>query len=76
MASPCARAKRPRSRHEDCRDAGASFWQPHVFELAGLMRPGGNALRLTVTGSLATRYCRPVPYGLSVREGESPVEQA
>ena len=57
------------------RDAGASFWQPHVFELAGLLRPGRNTLRLTVTGSLANRYGRPVPYGLSVREGEAPAEQ-
>lgn len=57
------------------RDAGASFWQPHVFELAGLLHPGRNALRLAVTGSPANRYGRPVPYGLSVREGESPGEQ-
>lgn len=54
---------------------GASFWQPYVFELAGLLRPGRNTLRLTVTGSLANRYGRPVPYGLSVREGEAPAEQ-
>lgn len=50
-------------------DAGAAFWSPCSFELAGLARPGANRLRLTVTGSLANRYgVRPVPYGLGVKE--------
>ena len=51
------------------RDAGAVFWSPCSFELKGLLHPGVNRLRLTVTGSLANRYgLRPVPYGLSVAE--------
>ena len=47
-------------------DCGASFWTPHRFEIpAGALRPGENAFRLTVTGSLANRYGKaPVPYGL------------
>ena len=52
-------------------DAGAAFWSPCAFEVGGLLRPGANRLRLTVTGSLANRYGeRPVPYGLGVREAE------
>lgn len=51
------------------RDAGAVFWSPCSFELKGLLHPGVNRLRLTVTGSLANRYgLRPVPYGLGVAE--------
>lgn len=51
------------------RDAGAAFWSPCSFELVGLLRPGVNHLRLTVTGSLANRYgVRPVPYGLGITE--------
>ena len=50
-------------------DAGAAFWSPCRFELQGLLHPGENTLRLTVTGSLANRYgVRPVPYGLGVQE--------
>ena len=50
-------------------DAGAAFWSPCSFEMAGLASPGANRLRLTVTGSLANRYgVRPVPYGLGVKE--------
>lgn len=42
-----------------------------AFEVGGLLRPGANRLRLTVTGSLANRYGeRPVPYGLGVWEAE------
>ena len=51
------------------RDAGAAFWSPCSFELKGLLHPGVNRLRLTVTGSLANRYgLRPVSYGLDVAE--------
>lgn len=50
-------------------DAGAAFWSPCTFALEGLLKPGVNHLRLTVTGSLANRYgVRPVPYGLGIQE--------
>ena len=47
-------------------DCGASFWTPHRFDIpAGALRAGENALRLTVTGSLANRYGKEkVWYGL------------
>ena len=46
---------------------GAAFWAPQVFRIPAALR--GNAplsLTLVVTGSLANRYGRPVPYGLAV----------
>lgn len=47
--------------------AGVSFWNKHRFDLKGLLRPGGNAFRLVVTGSLANRYGKhAVPYGLNL----------
>lgn len=47
------------------RPAGAGFWQPQAFDLAGLLHEGENHLTLVVTGSPANRYGRPVPYGLT-----------
>lgn len=44
--------------------AGVSFWPPHRFDIGGLLREGRNELKLTVTGSPANRYGRPVWYGL------------
>ena len=44
--------------------AGVSFWGPHRFDLTGLLTAGQNKLRLTVTGSRANLYGKPVPYGL------------
>ena len=44
--------------------AGVSFWGPHRFDLTGLLTAGRNKLRLTVTGSRANLYGKPVPYGL------------
>ncbi len=44
--------------------AGASFWSPHKFDLTGLLTRKENVLRLTVTGSRANLYGKPVPYGL------------
>ena len=46
------------------RDAGVSFWGPHSFDLTGLLTRKSNKLRLTVTGSRANLYGKPVPYGL------------
>lgn len=47
------------------REAGVGFWAPQTFQLRGLLRPGENALTLTVTGSMANLHGgRPVPYGL------------
>lgn len=44
--------------------AGISFWSPHCFEVQGMLHEGTNQLELTVYGSLANRYGKPVPYGL------------
>ncbi len=44
--------------------AGVSFWSPHHFDLTGLLTDEHNKLRLTVTGSRANLYGKPVPYGL------------
>ena len=44
--------------------AGVSFWGPHRFDLTGLLTEARNTLRLTVTGSRANLYGKPVPYGL------------
>ncbi len=44
---------------------GVSFWPPHHFRVpAAYTRDGAAELRLTVTGSPANRYGKPVPYGL------------
>ena len=44
---------------------GVSFWNPHAFLLpAGTLNQPQNDLRLTVTGSKANQYGRPVSYGL------------
>ena len=44
---------------------GAAFWAPQRLRVpAEIMRRGPVTLRLAVTGSLANRYGRPVPYGL------------
>ncbi len=43
---------------------GVGFWAPQRFDLLPCLREGENRLQLTVTGSLANRYGRPVPYGL------------
>ena len=44
---------------------GAAFWPPQRFRVPRTaLRRGENAARLVVTGSLANRYGRPVPYGL------------
>ncbi len=45
-------------------DAGASFWGPHRFDLAGLAEKEENELVLTVTGSRANIYGKPVKYGI------------
>ena len=44
---------------------GVSFWPPQVFTVPKeMMKKGPVTLRLVVTGSLANRYGKPVPYGL------------
>ena len=47
---------------------GASFWNPHCFEIPGAAIQNGGALRLIVTGSKANQYGNPVPYGLKEEE--------
>ena len=47
------------------RPAGAAFWAPQRFRIPGRDRGSGTMkLRLVVTGSMANRYGRQVPYGL------------
>ena len=47
------------------RFCGVSFWSPHRIPIPRAMLGDGSAsLRLVISGSLANRYGRPVPYGL------------
>ena len=49
----------------DGRQCGVAFWPPQRFRIPAGPRAGEPvALRLTVTGSRANRYGRPVWYGL------------
>lgn len=45
-------------------EVGVGFWSPQRFDILPFLREGENDLQLSVTGSPANRFGRPVPYGL------------
>ena len=53
---------------------GVSFWTPHKILIPAERLPDGPfTLRLTVTGSKANQYGRPVPYGLESQRFSLPL---